>query len=660
MTLREILLSLSGKEVSTTKLQELSKQAFDAKDKQVHEKLSKVVQLARSKKINRFIFKIEGAFKKLLGQKKASGKIIDFNSKDLGEIETYSYSEAEALGIVDGLGKLANKDIYKTINSEILEYLKSDQLVWRKPWTDGIRIKGQTVGSQNYETMRPYHGVNAYLIWLRNMANKTNYKYFLTEKQIKNRGGSLKKDAKGIYVVAFVRSEKEEQHPENPELTRIEVKQGMVYYKIYPIEATTNVKEIKRKAVKEDLSEDQVIVSAQNIIDNMPKKPIIKTGGNSAFYSPSGDYVQMPVKKAFKNLNAYYSTLFHELVHSTGHEKRIDRKFKPGTKFGDKDYAFEELVAELGAAYLCGLSNIEYFTLKNSAAYLKGWASKLRSEMAQDKTFFFRAVLAATKAAKYISANQIIEKPKKDKANAKVNVKTNVKNAKKTTVKPIVKSENKPVEKTKSAQLPLFGSKKKAEVKKAEVKKSLNGIMSISETAGTNFDLLGLDGEYLNLIGEACKPTSFFMYGPGGSGKSTFTLKFAHYLAQKGNKVAYVASEQYQTPVLKKMLERLKLNDLPNFHIVKNLSVINISDYDVVVIDSKDSIDLTHDEFLKLQEKHSKTSFAILSQATKDGNFTGSEKWRNIVDTMIYCEDGIAQTGIDKNRWGGKSEIKIY
>jgi antirestriction protein ArdC len=434
MTIREILLKLSGKEISIKELEKLVDQSKN--DKPVNDKLTKVVQLARSKKINRFIFKIEGAFKTLLG-KKAEGKSVKFDRKDFGALEgleTYTKEEALSLGIIEGLGKLPYKDVYKTINQEILTYLKEDSLVWRKPWKDGVKIKGQTIGAQNYVTQRPYSGVNAYLIWLRNLALKNDYKYFLTAKQVKERGGVLKKDAKGIVVVAFIRSKKVEEHPEDPKLTSIEIKQGLVQYLIYPLEQTTGVKPINRKTIVEDKSEDQIIVNAQTIIDGMPKLPIIKVGGSRAFYTTSGDYVQMPPKKAFNTLNEYYSTLFHELVHSTGAEKRLNRKFKPGTKFGDKDYAFEELIAELGAAYLCGVSDIKYYTLKNSAAYLKSWASALRSEMAKDKTFFFRAVMSATKAAKYIVAETIVKTNPKTKVSVnkrKSNVKKTPINAKK-------------------------------------------------------------------------------------------------------------------------------------------------------------------------------------------------------------------------------------
>lgn len=186
------------------------------------------------------------------------------------------------------------------------------------------------------------------------------------------------------------------------------------------------------------------------------------------------------------------------------------------------------------------------------------------------------------------------------------------------------------------------------------------GRMSVNQAIASKFELLNLDGEWLNLIGEACMPTSFFIYGPGGSGKSTFTLKFANYMASRGNKVLYVAGEQFGTPVFAKMLQRLNIVDSHRFVIVKDLNVESPEGFDIVVLDSKDSLEVELQDYLTLQKKYPKQSYIILSQATKDGNFTGSEKWRNVVDTMIVCEKGVAYTNRDKNRWGGSGELQIY
>lgn len=798
MNIRQILLALSGKIVSLKKIQELEKEAEG--DKQVKEKLGKVIKLARANKLNQFKFVVEGAFKALLsGHKKSGGKIVPFKKDDfagLDGIDGFTLSQAQELGIVDGLGRLNHKDIYKSINEQILENLKKGDLKWRKAWKDGVKIKGVTYGPQNYVSQSPYRGFNAFSIALFNMVQQKDHTYFLTKKQIQDRGGKLKDNASGVVVAAYIKSEKETPHPENPSLVNVEIKTGVVSYVVYPIDHTTGVKPIKRKNVSPEDKTDikDVLVKPQTIIDNMPKAPAIKNGGDRAFYTSAGDYVQMPLKKAFDGINEYYSTLFHELVHSTGHEKRIGRKF--GKKFGDKDYAFEELIAELGAAYLCGVSGIEYYTLDNTSAYLKSWGSALASEMKQDKTFFFRAIMGATKAAKYIIGEtqvDTIEPKGKKKASKPVKKTPEVKpdKTKKASIQAAVndvitlkkfsgvpdsyatllynsfkKKKSVPEDSLSQIQLSMFsklgdkfklvtysddsqdwefvptslgreminaiegrqhtlrakkqgndmfpelaGVKSKTHMVDGQKftdqelidyvnetyyyemqdagedevttvgaakrilkawgetvernipkskKKGLNGVMSVSQAANTKFDLLGLDGQYLGMIGEACKPTSFFMYGPGGSGKSTFTLKFAYYLAQKGNKIAYIAGEQFATPVLSKMLQRLGIQDIPNFVIAKNLNSIDPKQFDVIVIDSKDSLELDHVTFQKLQDKYPAQSWAILSQATKDGGFTGSEKWRNLVDTMIYCEGGIAQTGIDKNRWGGKGQVKVY
>lgn len=877
MNIREIILGLSGKTVAIATIEGLRKKA--AADKEVEQKLGKVIQIARANKLNQIKFVVTGAFKKLLNTKqKASGKIVPFRRDDIAGIdwiEQYTTAEAQDLGIIDGLGKLAHKDIYKSINEQILKLLKQDNLTWRKAWRDGVKVSGQTFGPQNYVSKSPYRGFNAFAIALFNWQQNKDHIYFMTKKQILDRGGKLKDGAEGLVVAAYIKTEKTVEDKKNPEGIKIKIMEGMVSYVVYPLADTIGVKEIKRKTIVAEGKKEveQIIIKPQTIIDNMPKAPAIKHGGDKAFYTEAADFVQMPHKTAFKTINEYYSTLFHELVHSTGNKKRIGRKF--GRRFGDKDYAFEELIAELGAAYLCGVSNIEYFTLNNTAAYLKSWGSALKSEMIQDKTFFFRAIMSATKAAKFIIGETLVEsvKPKVkkvkqtivkgDKAaqmslfglgaidesildklvklyneaqtsktgktkvelgkitkkqadeiyfntgknvsgfkrvvnfsdarhiflkhggnheklsgqkpiteiefanyayvvNAFDDVMFEINNNSKDTfryekqlgnyyfvVEEVLTSEKilklktmyvklqKPPKKlsgfsarSRNEGLPkvpptikrpkrssmqetkLQNSRQKSkkhiidgraytdqglidhankvfyyelqdageseiatvteakkmfkaygdQVKKKtpEAKQSLGGTMSVTDAMNSKFDLLGLDGQYLKMIGEACKPTSFFMYGPGGSGKSTFTLKFAYYLAQKGNRIAYVAGEQFATPVFTKMLQRQKITDLKNFVIAKDLKSINPGEFDVIVIDSKDSLDIDHLQFQQLQEKYPKQSWAILSQATKDGGFTGSEKWRNLVDTMIYCEAGIAQTGVDKNRWGGKGEIKVF
>jgi len=322
-----------------------------------------------------------------------------------------SNSEATKLGVLDaqeGLGFVGQKDIYKSINKKILQYLETHKdLPWRKPWRDGYRYKGETYGPQNYVTANPYSGANAFNIALHNMINRTRYQYFLTRKQIAERGGTLVDPDERIIVWAYIEGEKTRR------IKGREVKEkyeGIVSYAVYPIEATKNVKPIQRKTHAVNNQPDEINIPAETLVENMPKKPVIKNdGGNDAYYSPGSDSVHLPLKKKFESAQKYYSTLFHELIHSTGHKKRIGRDLTG--KFGSDKYAFEELIAETGAAYLCGVCGIDYDTLKNTAAYLKSWASKIQGHIKQDKTFFFRAVLAATRAANYIVSETLTKAP---------------------------------------------------------------------------------------------------------------------------------------------------------------------------------------------------------------------------------------------------------
>jgi antirestriction protein ArdC len=317
--------------------------------------------------------------------------------------ETFTKEEALGLGIIgnESLGFVHPTQAFKRVNKQIMEHLKAGDLFWRKPWRDGYRVKGVTYGPQNYVSGNPYRGMNAWYINFVNFNIKESNNYFLTAKQIHERGGKLKKDAVGYPVHAFIKGVKVEKTKSGKEIEYPVA--GWVNYIVYPIGHTEGVKPIKRKDRK--ATPEEIVVDAETILEGMPKRPEIKHGGNEAFYAPAQDFVQMPYKKAFPQQKKYYSVLFHELIHSTAHKKRIGRDLSG--RFGSKSYAFEELIAELGAAYLCAVCDIEYHTLKNSAAYLKGWAKKVMSEVREDNSFMFRAILGASKAAKYIIGNTL-------------------------------------------------------------------------------------------------------------------------------------------------------------------------------------------------------------------------------------------------------------
>ena len=131
----------------------------------------------------------------------------------------------------------------------------------------------------------------------------------------------------------------------------------------------------------------------------MPNPPEIVHAGSKAFYSPITDRVTLPTPDLFASAEEYYATGFHELIHSTGHEKRLAREsILEAAPFGSATYSVEELVAEMGAAYLCAESGISPAVIENQAAYLAGWLNKLR----HDRGLVIRAAGQAQRAADYV------------------------------------------------------------------------------------------------------------------------------------------------------------------------------------------------------------------------------------------------------------------
>lgn len=186
------------------------------------------------------------------------------------------------------------------------------------------------------------------------------------------------------------------------------------------------------------------------------------------------------------------------------------------------------------------------------------------------------------------------------------------------------------------------------------------GVMTSDEAKEREYKPVNISQKWQSLMGKFCLPTNFFFYGKGGGGKTSLALLFCQELSDSGYKILYVAGEQYDTPPFKAMLIRLQINLGEDSKLVDSIERLNPKDFDFVVLDTKDSLSIKVEEFVQLDNQYQNQSFIVIPHATKAGTFKGSEQWRNIMDVMVECSDGVARTGHDKNRWGGAGEMRIF
>ena len=315
-----------------------------------------------------------------------------------------------------GLGKpVPAADIYKMVTDKVISMFKDAKASdYHRAWKDDAFFI-----PLNYDSKKPYRGVNRLLLE-ENIGIIGSNPYFLTFKQIKKHGGKLKKGSKGYEVIyytfiysvpaapnrkAFKTTEVADviAHLQKYNLPESVVKRVPLlrYYRVFngkDVEGIQfNLQEVKiGRAVPDNAPENQ---AAQSIVENYPNAPEIKHGGNRAYYSPPADYVQMPNASNFDSANDYYRTLFHELIHSTGHPSRLNRELNTNHK--SEAYAKEELTAEMGAVFLSAWAGILWYNNKNHAAYLKSWNNAIK-EAENDSKFIMRAAAAAQKATDHI------------------------------------------------------------------------------------------------------------------------------------------------------------------------------------------------------------------------------------------------------------------
>lgn len=240
----------------------------------------------------------------------------------------------------------------------------------------------------NLATGKPYSGINVLILWGAAMSRGFGSNYWLTFQQAKQKGGQVRKGEHGEMCVFYKPWETEETNADG----ETETKRGAVL-KSFTLFNLDQIDGIKAPAITER-PEFSPIAEAERIL--IESGASITEGGNQAFYHRSTDSIRMPDRSRFSRPENFYAVALHELTHWTGHQSRLGRTF--GERFGDDAYAIEELVAELGSAFLNAELGLIDATLENHANYLDSWLKVLKA----DKKAIFTAAAQASKAHGYI------------------------------------------------------------------------------------------------------------------------------------------------------------------------------------------------------------------------------------------------------------------
>ncbi len=273
------------------------------------------------------------------------------------------------------------RSVYDIITARILEQLEHGVVPWRKPWRAELPC--------NLISGKAYRGVNVFLLASQGHGSR----YWLTFQQTAKLGGHVKRGEHSTLVTFWHIGDERTRTCDDgtTEKTRPFL---LRYYNVFNLEQTEGIN-IPRVSSRPAVNP---VEQCEAIVEGMPHAPK-REQSSHAWYRAASDTVGMPARALFNSSEEYYSTLFHELTHSTGHASRVGREgIEQLNTFGSESYSREELIAEMGAAMLSGISGIETKTLENSASYLQSWITRLRG----DSRLVISAASAAQKAADYI------------------------------------------------------------------------------------------------------------------------------------------------------------------------------------------------------------------------------------------------------------------
>lgn len=264
-------------------------------------------------------------------------------------------------------------DVYEVVTTKMIEALEAGTVPWQKPW-DSVEAAPRSLA-----TGKLYRGLNAFLLGIETASKGYASPYWLTFNQMTKLGGNLKgeKGAQKGTLVTFWKMIPIEDEATGKKKTIPFLK----FFYVFNLDQVENLEKVPADAypTPHEHTAEQRHAAAQAVIDGWDAKPVIKHGGDSAHFTWATDELFLPPVESFTGLDEYYTTAFHELTHSTAAEHRLDRKESRNNAFGSHAYGREELIAEMGAAFLCAETGIQA-TFSNSAAYLASWIRTIKAD----------------------------------------------------------------------------------------------------------------------------------------------------------------------------------------------------------------------------------------------------------------------------------------
>ena len=290
----------------------------------------------------------------------------------------------------------ARTDPYQLVTDSILAHLERGTVPWRCPWN---RTTGRP---RNFHTGREYQGVNVLLLGLLHFPSP----WWMTFRQTQERGGCVRKGEHGAIVMKWGQHQRDVKNGDGSEEAKT-----TFFLKSYRVFNAVQIDGIEYPSAESGpkLDASQRIARAEQIVAQMQKVPAIHEGRTTqASYRRSTDTIEMPAFERFNTPEEFHLTLFHELTHSTGHESRLARKsVMESDGFGGKEYSQEELVAEMGAAFLGMEAGIVRDEHEQSAAYLKGWLNTLRVQ--EHRRWIVQAANQAGRAADFVLGREAMD-----------------------------------------------------------------------------------------------------------------------------------------------------------------------------------------------------------------------------------------------------------